>query len=180
MTASGSTELRNRQERKCLARARTCSGSGPRLGSASCSLVFEIVVIVLVATGARRRTRTTIRAGVRIRCEARCLDGFAITYLVLGLHAFARCDRAELVRRVLATPLPSSPVKRWLLAGGGGSGWPIVIAVVAFFTIITAVLAWQSTYLVLVLAAFTVVTCWMVITFSFACSMPVRTLSRAA
>ena len=95
--------------------------------------------------------------------------GFAVTYLALGLHAFARCDRAELVRRVLATPLPASPVKRWLLAGGGGTSWPIVIATVAFFTIITAVLRrGQSTSLVLALAAFTVVTCWMVITFSFA------------
>jgi uncharacterized membrane protein len=44
-----------------------------------------------------------------------------------------------------------------------------VIASVAFFTIITAVLKrGQSTSLVLGLAAFTVVTCWMVITFSFA------------
>ena len=84
-------------------------------------------------------------------------------------RAFARCDRAELVRRVLATPLPASRLRRWLLAGGGGIGWPIVIASVAFFTIITAVLKrGQSTSLVLALAAFTVVTCWMVITFSFA------------
>jgi hypothetical protein len=95
--------------------------------------------------------------------------GFALSYLALGLRAFARCDRAELVRRVLATPLPASRLRRWLLAGGGGIGWPIVIASVAFFTIITAVLKrGQSTSLVLALAAFTVVTCWMVITFSFA------------
>ena len=87
----------------------------------------------------------------------------------LGLRAFSRCDRAELVRRILATPLPRSPVKRWLLAGGGGAGWPIVIAVVAFVTITTAVLSRrEATNLVLVLAAGTVVTCWLVITFSFA------------
>lgn len=96
-------------------------------------------------------------------------NGFAIAYLALGLRAFSHCDRAELVRRVLAKPLPTSRVKRWLLAGGGGPGWPVVIALVAFATIVTAVLSRDdATNLVLALAAGTVVTCWMVITFSFA------------
>jgi uncharacterized membrane protein len=66
-----------------------------------------------------------------------------------------------------------------LLAGGGGIGWPIVIASVAFFTIITAVLKRsQSTALVLGLAALTVVTCWMVITFSFALQYARRDIER--
>ena len=106
------------------------------------TMVFEIVVIVLVATGARpaptdRQSELEFGFGARLTAW----NGFAISYLALGLRAFSRCDRAELVRRVLATPLPSSPVKRWLLAGGGGSGWPIVIAIVAFVTITTAVLS---------------------------------------
>lgn len=133
------------------------------------ALVFEIVVIALQVTGARGHTDEQFELEFGFGARLTTWIGFAVTYLALGLHAFARCDRAELVRRVLAKPLPASPVKRWLLAGGGGTGWPIVIATVAFFTIITAVLRrGQSTSLVLALAAFTVVTCWMVITFSFA------------
>ena len=51
----------------------------------------------------------------------------------------------------------------------GGPGWPVVIALIAFVTIVTAVLSRDdATDLVLALAAGTVVTCWMVITFSFA------------
>lgn len=131
---------------------------------------FEIVVIVLQLTEARR-ARTDEQFELEFGFGARLATwvGFAVAYLALGLRAFSRCDRAELVRRVLATPLPASRLKRWLLAGGGGTGWPIVIASIAFVTIITAVLKrGQSTSLVLGLAALTVVTCWMVITFSFA------------
>jgi len=134
------------------------------------TIAFEIVVIVLVVTGARP-TPTDQQSDLEFGFGARLTawNGFAISYLAFGLRAFSRCDRAELVRRVLATPLPRSRVKRWLLAGGGGSGWPIIIAVVAFVTITTAVLSrGEATNLVLVLAAGTVVTCWLVITFSFA------------
>jgi uncharacterized membrane protein len=107
-------------------------------------------------------------------------NAFAVTYLALGLRAFSRCDRAELVRRVLAKPLPTSRVKRWMLAGGGGPGWPVFIALVAFVTIITAVLSREdASRLVLALAAGTVATCWMVITFSLPCSTRVVTSSRA-
>ena len=133
-------------------------------------LGFEIAVIALQVSGARP-VRSDERFEVDLGFGARLAIwiGFAVSYLALGLRAFARCDRAELVRRVLARPLPASRLRRWLLAGGGGIGWPIIIASVAFFTIITAVLKrGQSTSLVLALAAFTVVTCWMVITFSFA------------
>lgn len=133
-------------------------------------LGFEIVVIALQVSGARPvRSDEQFEVDLGFGARLAVWIGFAVSYLALGLHAFARCDRAELVRRVLARPLPASRFKRWLLAGGGGTGWPIVIASVAFFTIITAVLKrGQSTSLVLALAAFTVVTCWMVITFSFA------------
>jgi Protein of unknown function (DUF1345) len=134
------------------------------------ALVFEIVVIALQVSGVRT-VPTDEQFELEFGFGARLTTwiGFAVTYLALGLHAFARCDRAELVRRILAKPLPASSVKRWLLAGGGGTGWPIMIAAIAFVTIVTAVLRRsQSTPLVLGLAAFTVVTCWMVITFSFA------------
>jgi hypothetical protein len=133
-------------------------------------IAFEITVIVLQATGARP-VPTDEQFNLEFGFGARLTIwiGFAITYLALGLRAFARCDRAELVRRVLAKPLPATRVKRWLLAGGGGAGWPVAIALVAFVTIITALLSRsQATNLVLVLAAGTVATCWMVITFSFA------------
>ena len=86
---------------------------------------------------------------------------------------------SELVRRVLAKPLPKSRINRWLLAGGAGPGWPIVIALIAFVTIITAVLSrGQASDLVLALAAGTVATCWMVITFSFALLYARRDIER--
>jgi uncharacterized membrane protein len=131
---------------------------------------FEIVVIVLVITGVRPAPpdkQFDLEFGFGFRLST--WNGFAIAYLALGLRAFSRCDRAELVRRVLASPLPRSRVKRWLLAGGGGPGWPVAIALVAFVTIITASLSRaEATRLVLALTAGTVATCWMVITFSFA------------
>src|SRR4029453_1546840 len=143
-------------------------------------LGFEIVVIPLQGNGARPvRSDEQFEVDLGFGARLAIWIGFAVSYLALGLRAFARCDRAELVRRVRATPLPASRIKRWLLAGGGGIGWPIVIASVAFFTIITAVLKRsQSTALVLGLAALTVVTCWMVITFSFALQYARRDIER--
>ena len=173
--ASANTELRKQAKPSKKAKVpRSCSDVFRLWASIGIGLlftiVFEIVVIVLVVTGARP-TPTDRQSDLEFGFGARLTawNGFAISYLALGLRAFSRCDRAELVRRVLATPLPRSRVKRWLLAGGGGSGWPIIIAVVAFVTITTAVLSrGEATNLVLVLAAGTVVTCWLVITFSFA------------
>ena len=134
------------------------------------AILFEILVIALQVTGTRPAptdAQFELEFGFGARLTA--WNAFAITYLALGLRAFSRCDRAELVRRVLAKPLPISRAKRWLLAGGGGPGWPVFIALVAFVTIITAVLSREdATRLVLALAAGTVATCWMVITFSFA------------
>jgi hypothetical protein len=134
------------------------------------AVVFQIGVIVLQITGARPVStdeQFDLEFGFGARLAA--WIGFATAYFALGLRAFSRCDRAELVRRVLARPLPASRFKRWLLAGGGGPGWPVAIAVIAFVTIITAVLSrTRATDLVLALAAGTVAACWMVITFSFA------------
>ena len=144
------------------------------------ALVFEIVVIALQVTG-RRAVSTDEQFELEFGFGARLAAwiGFALTYLALGLRAFSRCDRAELVRRVLAKPLPASRVKRWLLAGGGGPGWPVIIALLAFGTIITAVLSRsQATNLVLALAVGTVATCWMVITFSFALQYARRDIER--
>ncbi len=120
-----------------------CSGSGCQSGWACWShIVFEIIVIALQVTGARPvPTDAQFELEFLFGARLAAWNAFAVTYLVLGLHAFSRCDRAELVRRVLAKPLPTSRVKRWLLAGGGGPGWPVVIALVAFGTIITAVLS---------------------------------------
>ena len=134
------------------------------------AIVFEIIVITLQITGVRPApTDAQFELDFGFGGRLAAWNAFAVTYLALGLRAFSRCDRAELVRRVLAKPLTTSPVKRWVLAGGGGSGWPVVIALVAFGTIITAVLSREdATRLVLALAAGTVATCWMVITFSFA------------
>jgi uncharacterized membrane protein len=134
------------------------------------AILFEILVIALQVTGTRPApTDAQFELEFLFGARLAAWNAFAITYLALGLHAFSRCDRAELVRRVLAKPLPTSRVKRWLLAGGGGPGWPVFIALVAFVTIITAVLSREdATRLVLALAAGTVATCWMVITFSFA------------
>jgi uncharacterized membrane protein len=134
------------------------------------AIAFAIIVIALQVTGARAAptdAQFELEFGFGGRLAA--WNAFAVSYLALGLRAFSRCGRAELVQRVLAKPLPSSRAKRWLLAGGGGPGWPVVIALVAFGTIITAVLSRDdASSLVLALAAGTVATCWMVITFSFA------------
>ena len=125
--ASAKTELRNQAKPKAKV-PRSCSDVFRLWASIGVGLLFtvafEIVVIVLVATGARpaptdRQFELEFGFGARLTAW----NGFAISYLALGLRAFSRCDRAELVRRVLATPLPTSRVRRWLLAGGGGSGW---------------------------------------------------------
>jgi hypothetical protein len=95
--------------------------------------------------------------------------GFAISYLWLGIRAFRGADHAELVRRILGSPLPRSVWKRWLLAGGGGIVWPVVISVWAFSTIITAVVNRKDVpVLVLSMAGLTVLSCIAIITFSFA------------
>ena len=116
------------------------SGSGYRLGWGFGATVFQIVVIVLQVTGARPGS-TDERFNLEFGFGARLVAwiGFAIAYFVLGLRAFSRCDRAgELVRRVLAKLLAVITEAMWLLAGGGGAGWPVVIAVIAFVTILTA------------------------------------------
>jgi uncharacterized membrane protein len=95
--------------------------------------------------------------------------GFAIAYLWLGIRAFQGVDNAELVRRIKGTPLPRSAWRRWILAGGGGILFPIIIAVWAFSTVVTAVINRKDVpVLVLTMAGLTVLSCIAIITFSFA------------
>jgi uncharacterized membrane protein len=95
--------------------------------------------------------------------------GFEIAYLWLGARAFRRADHAELVRRIMGTPLPRSAWMRWVLAGGGSIVWPVSIAIWAFMTVVTAVINRKDVpVLVLTMAGLTVLSCIAVITFSFA------------
>lgn len=95
--------------------------------------------------------------------------GFAVAYLGLGIRAFAGCDHAELVRRISAKPLPRSWVRRLFLAGGGPVGFPILVAIWAFSTVVTAVVERErNTALDLVFAAVTIATSVLTITFCFA------------
>ena len=88
---------------------------------------------------------------------------------MLGIRAFGGCDRAELVRRIKGSPLPKSRLARYLLAGGSGPTWAVVITIVALSTIVTAAQERdRSTGLVFGLIVVTVITCWVTITFSFA------------
>jgi hypothetical protein len=95
--------------------------------------------------------------------------GFAASYLWLGIRAFRGADHDELVRRILGSPLPRQVWKRWLLAGGGGIVWPIVISIWAFSTVVTAIVNRKDLpALVLTMAGLTVLSCIAIITFSFA------------
>lgn len=96
-------------------------------------------------------------------------NAFAVIYLLLGVRAFAGANRAELVRRIQGSPLPRTRLRRYLLAGGGGTIWAIVVAIFAFGTIVTAAQQRdRSTGLVFGLIVVTVVTSWITITFAFA------------
>lgn len=95
--------------------------------------------------------------------------GFAIAYLWLGARAFRKANHAELVRRILGSPLPRPAWKRWVLAGGGSIVWPVAIAIWAFITVVTAVINRKDVpVLVLTMAGLTVLSCIAIITFSFA------------
>jgi uncharacterized membrane protein len=134
------------------------------------TLVLEILVDAVSTLGlhteltdAQRAVQEDFGANLIAWC------GFALAYLWLGARAFFGCDREELVRRVLGSPLPRSRIKRWILAGGGGIGWPVLIAIWAFSTVITALVnRANAPAQTLVFAAFTVLSCVAVITFSFA------------
>lgn len=92
-----------------------------------------------------------------------------MAYLALGIRAFAGCDNAELARRIRARPLPRSWMRRLFLAGGGPVGFPILVAIWAFSTVVTAVVERErTTALELVFAAVTIVTSVLTITFCFA------------
>ncbi len=133
-------------------------------------LAFELGLDAVEALGWRQAPEGEKSAlEVDFGGELIAWNAFAVCYLLLGVRAFAGCDRAELVRRVLGSPLPGTWLKRYLLAGGSGPTWAVLITIYATSTIITA--AQQravSTGLVFGLIVFTVVTSWVIITFSFA------------
>ena len=131
---------------------------------------FEIGIDVVEALGWREEPAGEQSAlEVDFGSQLIAWNAFAVCYLWLGFRAFGGCDRAELVRRVLGSPLPKSRVKRYLLAGGSGPTWAVLITIFATSTIVTAAeQRTTSTGLVFGLIVFTVVTSWVIITFSFA------------
>ena len=134
------------------------------------ALAFEIGLDVVEALGWRQEP-VGEKSALEIDFGGQLIgwNAFAICYLALGVRAFGGCDRAELVRRVLGSPLPSSRIKRYLLAGGSGPTWAVLITIYATSTIVTAAQQRHiSTGLVFGLIVFTVATSWVIIAFSFA------------
>jgi hypothetical protein len=134
------------------------------------TLVFYILQDVYEALGFRK-TLTAAQLALEQDFGANLITwvGFAISYLWLGVRAFRSADHAELVRRILGSPLPRQLWKRWLLAGGGGIVWPVIISVYAFSTIVQALINRNDLpALVLTMAGLTVLSCIAIITFSFA------------
>ncbi len=144
------------------------------------AIVLEIAVDLYAAAGFEQQL-TPAQQAVREDFGSNLIAflGFAVAYLVLGIRAFAGCDRRELVRRVRGRPSPATTWKRWVLAGGGGILWPVAIAVVAFSTVVTVVLSrGDAPPQVLVLAGITVLFCLMIITFSYALHYARRDIER--
>jgi uncharacterized membrane protein len=134
------------------------------------SLVFYIFQDIYESMGLRKRL-TPAQLALEEDYGANLIAwvGFAISYLWLGIRAFHNADHAELRRRILGSPLPRQVWKRWLLAGGGGIVWPVIISVFAFSTIVQALVNRNDLpALVLTMAGLTVLSCIAVITFSFA------------
>jgi uncharacterized membrane protein len=134
------------------------------------SLIFAIVLNLYQEFGFRRQLTPAQRALEEDYGSGLVTwVGFAMAYLWLGARAFRRADHAELVRRIMGTPLPRSAWMRWVLAGGGSIVWPVSIAIWAFMTVVTAVINRKDVpVLVLTMAGLTVLSCIAVITFSFA------------
>jgi hypothetical protein len=134
------------------------------------SLAFQLVRSFFEELGLRRQL-TPAQQAIEEDFGSNLIAwvGFAISYLWLGIRAFRGADHAELVRRILGSPLPRAAWKRWLLAGGGGIVWPVTIAIWAFMTVVTAVINRKDVpVLVLSMAGLTVLSCIAIITFSFA------------
>ncbi len=134
------------------------------------ALAFEFGVDALEALGLRQEPEGD-RSALEVDFGGQLIgwNAFVLAYLLLGIRAFGGCDRAELVRRIKGSPLPKSPLARYLLAGGSGPTWAVVITIVALGTIVTAAQERdRSTGLVFGLIVATVITCWVTITFSFA------------
>ena len=139
------------------------------------SLLIEALVgRVTIDTGATAASDARFVLEIDFAGQLIAWCGFATVYLGLGFRAYVGCDRAELVRRIRGTPLPHGRLRRLLLAGGGPVGFPILVAVWAFATVAAVVAsnvggdAQPTRPLELVFAAFTIVTCIVMIAFCFA------------
>jgi hypothetical protein len=134
------------------------------------SLLFAIVQNLYQEFGFRKAANarpTGSRGGLRL--QPRRLGRIRDRLPVAGRPGLPKGDHAELVRRILGTPLPRSAWMRWLLAGGGSIVWPVSIAIWAFMTVVTAVVNRKDVpVLVLTMAGLTVLSCIAIITFSFA------------
>jgi uncharacterized membrane protein len=134
------------------------------------SLVFYVFQDIYESLGFRKRL-TPAQLALEEDYGANLIGWvtFAISYLWLGVRAFRGADHPELVRRILGSPLPRQAWKRWLLAGGGGIVWPVIISIWAFSTIVQALVNRNDLpALVLTMAGLTVLSCIAIITFSFA------------
>ena len=133
-------------------------------------VAFEVGVDAVEALGWRRQPEGDKSAlEVDFGSQLVAWNAFAVCYLLLGVRAFGGCERAELVRRVLGSPLPKTAIKRYLLAGGSGPTWAVLITIFATGTIVTAAQQRESsTGLVFGLIVFTVATSWVIVAFSFA------------
>ena len=102
-------------------------------------LAFELGLDAVEALGWRQAPEGDKSAlEIEFGSELVAWNAFAVCYLLLGVRAFGGCERAELVRRVLGSPLPKTAIKRYLLAGGSGPTWAVLITIFATGTIVTA------------------------------------------
>lgn len=132
------------------------------------SVAFVVVLVVLGSVAVQADMQAEFRIEIGLGLQLIAWNAFAVTYLVLGVRAFSGCDRDELVRRVHGSPLPRSALQRWLLAGGGGQGWAVIIAMGAFASMVRALVEESTTPPILAFAGVSVLLSLLVIAFSFA------------
>ena len=132
------------------------------------SVAFVVALVILGSVAVQADMHAEFRIEIGLGLQLIAWNAFAVTYLVLGVRAFSGCDRDELVRRVHGSPLPRSALPRWLLAGGGGQAWAVVIAVGAFASMVRALVEESTTTPILAFAGVSVLLSLLVIAFSFA------------
>lgn len=132
------------------------------------SVAFVVALVILGSVAVQADVHAEFRIEIGLGLQLIAWNAFAVTYLVLGVRAFSGCDRDELVRRVHGSPLPRSALQRWLLAGGGGQAWAVVIAVGAFASMVRALVEESTTTPILAFAGVSVLLSLLVIAFSFA------------